>query len=79
MDNKLIGKMICFHRQKAKLSQAELAALSGIGKTAVFDIENGKLSIRLTTLLRILNILNIKIQFTGPLMPLFEKELNEES
>lgn len=71
--------MVCFHRKKAKLTQAELAILSGIGKTVVFDIENGKLSIRLTTLLRIFNTLNIKIQFAGPLMALFEKELNEES
>lgn len=71
--------MVSFHRKKAKLTQSQLAELSGIGKTAVFDIENGKLSIRLTTLLRILNILNIKITFSGPLMSQFEKELNEES
>jgi transcriptional regulator with XRE-family HTH domain len=32
-----IGRMIHFHRKKAKFSQAELAKISGVGKTVVFD------------------------------------------
>ena len=78
MNAEQIGKMVRFHRKKAKLSQVELAQLSGIGKTAVFDIEKGKLSVQLSTLLRVLNVLNIKVEFLSPLMVLF-KELNEES
>lgn len=39
------------HRRKAGLSQAGLARLAGVGKTVVFDIERGKETVRLKTLL----------------------------
>lgn len=68
-----IGRMVHFHRKKAQLSQAELAKISGVGKTVVFDIEHGKESVRMSTLMKILNTLNIEINFTGPLMHLFGK------
>lgn len=79
IDIKLICEMVRFHRKEAGLSQQELAIFSGIGKTAVFDIEKGSLSVRLTTLLRVLNILNIKIEFSGPLLSKFQKKLDEKS
>jgi len=79
MDMRQIGKMIRFHRKKAGLSQLELGKLSGLGKTVVFDIENGKLTIRLTTLLKIFNVLNIKMDFKSPLMNLFKEGINEDS
>lgn len=68
-----IAKMILFHRKKSGLSQVELAKLAGVGKTVVFDIEKGKLSVRLDTLLKIMNVLNIKIAFQSPLMELFNQ------
>jgi len=79
MDATLIAKIIRFHRKKAGLSQAELGSLAGLGKTVIFDIEKGKLSVRLETLLKVLNVLNIKIEFQSQLMPLFEEGLNEKS
>lgn len=79
MHSPQIAAMVRFHRKKGGLSQAELGRLAGLGKTVIFDIENGKLSIRLETLLKILNVLNIKIEFKSQLMTLFEKEINEES
>ena len=42
--------------------------LAGIGKTAVFDIEKGKLTVRFDTLTAILNVLNIRIQLSSPLI-----------
>ena len=78
MNAKLIGRMVRFHRKQSKLSQEELAKLADLGKTVVFDIEKGKLSIRLSSLLKILNVLNITMQFQSPLMHLFEGEINEE-
>ena len=62
-----IGQMIRDHRKKAGLSQLELAKLAGTGKTAVFDIEKGKETVRLDTLLKILNVLNIQMKFVSPL------------
>lgn len=74
-----LGAMIRFHRKIARISRTELAKLSGVGKTAVFDVEHGKETVRLSTLLKILSALNISLKFTGPLMHLFEKEWDEKS
>lgn len=78
MDAKQIGKMIRYHRKKSGITQQELGKLAQLGKTVVFDVENGKLSVKLSTLLKLLEVLNIKIDFRSPLMHLFEKELDEK-
>jgi HTH-type transcriptional regulator/antitoxin HipB len=48
--------------------QTSLADLAGIGKTSVFDIEKGKPTVRMTTLLAVLNTLNIRLLLDSPLM-----------
>lgn len=68
-----IAKMVRFHRKKAGLSQDELGRLAGLGKTVIFDIEKGKLSVQLNTLLKVLEVLNITLDFQGPLMHLFRE------
>lgn len=73
MNANQIAEIIRFHRKKGGLSQAELAKLAGLGKTVIFDIEKGKLSVRLATLLKVLDVLNIKIEFQSPLMALFKE------
>ena len=65
--------MVRFHRKIARLSQLELAKLAGVGKTVIFDVEQGKETIKLATLMKILEALNIRIKFNGPLMDLFDK------
>lgn len=79
MDASLIAAIVRFHRKKGGLSQAELGKLAGLGKTVIFDIEKGKLSVRLDTLLKVLNVLNIKIELQSQLMTLFKGEGNDES
>lgn len=64
-----IAKMVRYCRKQAGLTQNELAQLAGLGKTVIFDIEKGKESVRLNTLLKVLDVLNIKIRFEAPLMP----------
>lgn len=71
-----VGEIIRFHRKKAGLSQQELAKIAGLGKTVIFDIEKGKLSVRFDTLLKVMKVLNLEIDFQSPLMCLFEKELD---
>ncbi len=78
MDTKHIGQMIHFHRKQSKLSQKELGRLAGLGKTVVFDIEKGKLSIQFDTLLKLLSVLNITILFQSPLMTSFEEGFDEK-
>ena len=64
----LLASVIKKHRKAAGLSQIQLAELAGVGKTVVFDIEKGKETVQLNTLRNILNVLNIKVELTSPLM-----------
>lgn len=61
-----LGQVVRLHRKKSGLSQLELAQLVGVGKTVIYDLEKGKDSIQLKTLLKILNGLNIKVKLVGP-------------
>lgn len=61
-----MAKIIHYCRKQSGLSQLELAKLAGVGKTVVFDIEKGKATVRLNTLLKILDVLNIQIKFETP-------------
>jgi y4mF family transcriptional regulator len=63
-----LGLLIREHRKQASLSQQELAKYAGVGKTVIYDIEHGKETIQLNTLLKILDVLNIQIQFSSPLL-----------
>jgi len=74
-----IGEIIRFHRKQSGLSQLQLAKISAVGKTVIFDIEKGKLSVRLDTLLKVLKALNIQISVESPLMQIFEDSDNEKS
>lgn len=70
---KNLGTTILYHRKKSGLSRNELALLAGIGKTVIYDIEHGKVTIKLQTLLKILHILNITLDLQSPLMEAYEK------
>ncbi len=61
-----IAKTVRYFRKQSGLSQQQLAQLAGVGKTAIFDIEHGKKTIQLNTLLNVLEILNIKIELKTP-------------
>ena len=67
MDDFDLGTFIKDHRQKAGLTQLELADLAGLGKTTVFDIEKNKETVRLNNLFAVLRVLNIKVEFKSPL------------
>jgi HTH-type transcriptional regulator / antitoxin HipB len=79
IDSKELADVIKLHRKAAKLTQVQLAEMAGVGKTVVFDIERGKESIRLDTLRKILNVLNIKVQLTSPLMTNLQININAKS
>ena len=64
----MIGDAVRFHRRRSELSQHALADLAGIGKTSVFDIEKGKSTVRLATLMAVLNVLNMDLVLDSPLM-----------
>ncbi len=74
-----LSRLIRFHRKQSHLSQSELADLAGVGKTVVYDIEKGKMTVQLDTLTNVLRALNIKIVFESPLMSAFEESSDEKS
>jgi len=61
-------QLIKSHRKKAGLAQAQLAKLAGVGKTVVWDLENGKESVQWDTLQKIFRVLNITVEWRSPLL-----------
>ncbi len=74
-----LGRIVQFHRKQAGLSRSQLAEIAAIGKTVIYDIEKGKPTIRLDTLLKLIETLNISLYMDSPLMERFEAEENEKS
>ena len=77
--SKAIGDVVRFHRRRGGLSQHELADLAQIGKTSVFDIEKGKPTVRLATLMAVLGVLNIDMGLDGPLMAEYQAALHRNA
>jgi y4mF family transcriptional regulator len=73
-----LAEIIKMHRKAAKLSREQLAEMAGVGKTVIYDIENGKETIQLDTLRKILKVLNIKFELTSPLMNNLQTSGNEK-
>lgn len=73
-----LADIVRMHRKAAKLSRDRLAEMAGVGKTVIYDIEKGKKTIQLNTLRKVLNVLNIKIKLTSPLMDNLERMPNEK-
>ena len=73
MDISEIAQAVKHHRKVAKLSQAELGRLAGVGKTAVFDLEHKKETIRFDVVRKILEALNITVKLGSPLFSMGDK------
>jgi HTH-type transcriptional regulator/antitoxin HipB len=61
-----IAQTVKYFRKQSGLSQQALALVAGVGKTVVFDIEKGKETVQLNTLIKILDVLNIQIKLETP-------------
>ena len=77
--SKRLGDIIKYHRNRAGLSRMALADIADVGKTVIYDIEKGKVTVRLKTLLKVLDALNIAMFLNGPLMDRYEAGHNEKS
>jgi y4mF family transcriptional regulator len=62
--SKAFGEMVRTNRRKARLTQAELALLSGTGIRFIIDLEAGKASCRLGMALRVGKTLGIEMMTT---------------
>lgn len=74
-----IGRIVQFHRKAAGLSRIDLADIAGVGKTVVYDIEHGKETVRLNTLLKVFESLNVSLSLDSPLMYRYKAGDNAES
>lgn len=70
-----LSDIILFHRKQSGLTQQELAELAGVGKNLVYELENGKQTVRLENLLKVLQVLNIELDFQSPLRDAFLKNI----
>ena len=72
MDSKTFAKQLAAivksHRKQSNLTQAQLAIFANVGKTVVYDIEHAKKTVQMNTIIKVLSVLNISIQFSGPLI-----------
>ena len=66
MDANEIASIVRDCRKLSELSQHELAKLAGVGKTVIFDIEKGKETVQLNTLLKVFDVLNIRLRLEVP-------------
>jgi HTH-type transcriptional regulator / antitoxin HipB len=67
-----LGDIVRFHRKKAGLSQKSLADVAGVGKTVVFDIEKGKETVQLKSIMHVCKALNISVTLNSPLMDKYD-------
>jgi y4mF family transcriptional regulator len=79
IESGILANIIRRHRKLSGLSQLQLADLAGVGKTVIYDIETGKVSVKLDTLSKILKVLNIKVTLKSPVMDQILREINEKS
>ena len=61
-----LSELILHTRRRANLTQGELAKLAGVGKTVIWDLEHGKRTVRLETLLKVLAPLNVDLIARSP-------------
>ena len=57
-----LGKIVRAYRKELKMSQEELAALSGISERTLRDLEKGRLSVSLEKAVAVADVLGLKIQ-----------------
>lgn len=61
-----LGTFINEVRTTSGLTQQELAKLAGVGKTAVWELENDRGDTRFTTIQAVCRALNIRLQAQAP-------------
>lgn len=67
-----LAEAVQSHRKQAGLSQKILADYADVGKTVIYDIEHGKQSVQINTLLKVLAVLNIQLVLQSPLTQIEE-------
>jgi HTH-type transcriptional regulator / antitoxin HipB len=71
-----LGRIVAYHRKRYGMPRSETSALAGIGKTALYDLEHGKPTVQLNTVMAVLNALGIRLVVESPLMDEYRHAAN---
>ncbi len=69
-----IATIVRYCRKQSGLTQQALGKIAGVGKTVIFDIEKGKETVQLNSLLKVFAVLNIEMQLKTPFADLTGSE-----
>lgn len=67
-----LSDIIKWHRKRCHLTQQALADMAQVGRASIQRMEKGE-SFEFSTLLKVMDILNLKIGITGPLIDVYQK------
>ena len=74
-----LGRIVRYHRKRARLSRAALSELAGIGTTVIYELEHGKSTVQFNVVQSILRTLNLRLLVDGPLLDEYIGRSNETS
>jgi y4mF family transcriptional regulator len=63
-----LADVVRLHRRKSGLTQPGLAALAGVSRSVIWDIENGKESVQWDTLQKVFRVLNLSVEWRSPIL-----------
>jgi HTH-type transcriptional regulator / antitoxin HipB len=69
-----LADVVRYHRKRAGLTRRSLADLAGVSEKSIYEVENGKATVRLDIVNALLDALNIDARLEGPLMAQFAAE-----
>ena len=72
-----LGRVIRYHRKRARLGRAALSMLAGVGTTVIYELEKGKQTVQWDVVSAVLGTLNIDIHLESPLMNEYVKVQDE--
>ncbi len=72
-----LSSLVRFHRRAAGLSQLELAALANVSRKVVQSLEAGGQQVSWDKLRAVLNVLNVSLQPSGPLIAQWQESIGQ--
>ncbi len=77
MDMSQLGRVVMYHRKRVKLSRNKLSRLANVSPSVIYDIEKGKRTVQVDSVMRLLNALNMSLDVTGPFVDEYNQKLSD--
>ena len=72
-----LGRIVRYHRKRAGLSRKELSALSNVSQSVIYEIERGKTTVKMNSVMKLLHALNLNLDISGPFVAEYKHLQNE--